>query len=404
MVMDLDRFKEVNDTLGHYNGDLLLQRLASRLRATMRDGDTIARLGGDEFAILMPDMPDRDAVRKAAARVLQVFEEPVVVGGIALQVQGSLGIALYPEHGKRAEAVLHAADTAMYVAKESRSGFEFHAPQQSQNSPDRLALVAELRRGIEEDQLVVHYQPKAELVSRRVCGVEALVRWDHPTRGLLSPDKFVSLAEQTGLIRPLTLAVLETALRQCRAWRDDGFDLDVAVNLSVHNLMDVNFEKDLKRLLDESRLPPSALQLEITESMIVSDPHRAASMLGRLKEMGVSLAVDDFGTGYSSLAYLKELPVSVIKIDRSFVIPMLESEDDAAIVHSTIDLGRNLGLQVVAEGVESEPAWQELAAHGCDLAQGFHLSRPLAAPDLTGWLSAYTELVQSPKSAGVEEG
>ena len=404
MVMDLDRFKEVNDTLGHYNGDLLLQRLAGRLRATMRDGDTIARLGGDEFAILMPDMHDRDAVRKAAERVMQTFEEPVVVGGIALQVQGSLGIALCPEHGKRADAVLHAADIAMYVAKEARSGFEFHTSQQSQNSPDRLALVAELRRGIEEGQLVVHYQPKADLRSRRVSGVEALVRWEHPTRGLLAPDKFVSLAEQTGLIRPLTYVVLETALRQCRAWRDDGFDLDVAVNLSVHNLMDLAFGDDLQRLLTESRLPPSALQLEITESMIMSDPDRAMSMLGRLKEMGATLAVDDFGTGYSSLAYLKELPVSVIKIDRSFVIPMLESEDDAAIVRSTIDLGRNLGLQVVAEGVESEGAWQQLASHGCDLAQGFHLSRPLAAPDLTGWLSAYVDLVQAPASAHAEGG
>ncbi|MFN2617401.1 MAG: putative bifunctional diguanylate cyclase/phosphodiesterase [Thermoleophilaceae bacterium] len=402
MVMDLDRFKEINDTLGHFNGDQLLQRLAGRLRAVLRDADTIARLGGDEFALLMPDMPDREAVRKAVGRVLQAFEEPFVVGGIALQVQGSVGIALFPEHGKRADAILHAADMAMYVAKAAQSGYEFHSPKEAHNSPDRLALLAELRRGIEDGQLILHYQPKAELSSRRVMGVEALVRWQHPSRGLLPPDEFVSLAEQTGLIRPLTQFVLETALRQCRAWRDDGLELDVAINLSVHNLMDLRFADDLARLIAESKLPPSALQLEITESMIMSEPRRAMSMLSKLKSMGLSLAVDDFGTGYSSLAYLKELPVGVIKIDRSFVIPMLESENDAAIVRSTIDLGRNLGLQVVAEGVESEEAWRTLASYGCDIAQGFHLSRPLAPADLTGWLSSYSELGPSPVPTAAE--
>jgi diguanylate cyclase (GGDEF)-like protein len=402
MVMDLDRFKEINDTLGHFNGDQLLQRLAARLRAVMRDADTIARLGGDEFAILMPDMPNQEAVRSAAERILQAFEEPFVVGGIALQVQGSIGVALYPEHGKRGDAVLHAADVAMYVAKAQHSGFEFHSSDQNQNSPDRLAMVAELRRGIEQGQLLLHYQPKAELSTRRVTGVEALIRWEHPTRGLLYPDEFISLAEQTGLIRPLTHYVLETALRQGRAWRDDGLELDVAVNLSVHNLMDLDFADDLARLLAESKLPPSSLELEITESMIMSEPRRAMSVLGRLRSMGVKLAVDDFGTGYSSLAYLKQLPVSTIKIDKSFVIPMVENEDDAAIVRSTIDLGRNLGLEVVAEGVESEEAWCRLAENGCDLAQGYHLSKPVAPADLTGWLSAYIDLVPGPAPNGVK--
>jgi diguanylate cyclase (GGDEF)-like protein len=402
MVMDLDRFKEINDTLGHFNGDQLLQRLAGRLRAAMRDADTVARLGGDEFAILMPDMPNRDAVKVAAERILEAFEEPFVVGGIALQVQGSLGIAFYPDDGKRAEAVIHAADVAMYVAKGAHSGFELYSSKQSQNSPDRLAMVAELRRGIEEGQLVLHYQPKAHMRSRLVTGVEALVRWQHPTRGLLYPDEFITLAEQTGLIRPLTHYVLGAALRQCRAWRDDGFDLKVAVNLSVHNLMDLDFAADLERLLAESQVPASSLELEITESMIMSEPRRAMSVLGRLRAMGLSLAVDDFGTGYSSLAYLKQLPVNTIKIDRSFVIPMLENEDDAAIVRSTIDLGRNLGLEVVAEGVESEEAWLELARHGCDVAQGYHLSRAVSPADLTGWLSAYLELVPGRATSQLE--
>jgi EAL domain-containing protein (putative c-di-GMP-specific phosphodiesterase class I) len=319
------------------------------------------------------------------------MEEPFVVGGIALQVQGSIGIALSPQHGDRAEALLQAADVAMYVAKRAQSRFAFYAPEQHHHTPDRLALVAELRRATDAGEMVVHYQPQADLATGKVLRAEALLRWVHPRRGLITPDEFIPLAEQVGLMRPLTLHVLGTALMQCRAWRDDGMNVGVGVNLSTQNLLDLQFPDDLARLLAKSKVPPSMIELEITEGTIMSDPRRALSVLGRLRSMGVKLAVDDFGTGYSSLAYLKDLPVNTLKIDKSFVLEMEESPDDAAIVHSTVDLARNLGLDVVAEGVENERVWRRLADYGCTLAQGYFLSKPLAAPEFTGWLAARGE-------------
>jgi diguanylate cyclase (GGDEF)-like protein len=388
MVMDLDRFKEINDTLGHFNGDQLLARLAGRLRSVMRDADTIARLGGDEFAILMPDMPAHDAVRSAADRILQTLEEPFVVGGIALQVQGSIGISLFPEHGNRADALLRTADVAMYVAKREQSRFAFYSPEQHHQTPDRLAMAAELRRAVESGELAVQYQPQAELATGVVRRAEALVRWQHPRKGPMNPDDFVALAEQIGLMRPLTLHVLETALMQCRAWQDDGLHVGVGVNLANQNLIDLQFPDDLARLLAKSKVPPSLLELEITERTIMSDPRRTLTVLERLRSMGVKLAVDDFGTGHSSLAYLKDLPVSTIKIDKSFVLQMEESDEDAAIVRSTIDLAHSLGMEAVAEGVENDRIWARLAECGCDLAQGYLLAKPLPAADLTGWLSA----------------
>jgi EAL domain-containing protein (putative c-di-GMP-specific phosphodiesterase class I) len=336
-------------------------------------------------------MPDRAAIAQATKRIIQTLEEPLVVGGLALQVEGSIGIALYPEHGKRVDGILQAADVAMYVAKEAHSGFEFYEQEQNQNNPAKLALVGELRRGIDEKELELHYQPKVDLVTRDVMGVEALARWQHPRRGLLFPDEFISLAEHTGLIRPLTLHLLEQALGQCRAWREEGFEFGVAVNLSMQNLLDLQFPDDLAALLGKSGVPPASLELEITESTIMGEPRRAMSVLTRLSSMGVRLTIDDFGTGYSSLSYLKQLPVSTIKIDKSFVIPMMESEDDAVIVQSTIDLGRNLGLSVVAEGVETQAAMDRLTALRCDIAQGYHLSRPVPPNDLVAWLSAYPD-------------
>jgi diguanylate cyclase (GGDEF)-like protein len=391
MLMDLDRFKDVNDTLGHHNGDLLLQRIGSRLHSVLRDTETVARLGGDEFAILLPDVPDRQSVVPVVRRVLKVLEEPIVVGGLALQCEGSIGIAIFPEHGRTVDSVMRAADVAMYMAKENRSGYEFYDAHKHEHRHDagRLALIGELRRAMDETELVLYYQPKVDLQTGRVQGVEALARWHHPERGLLSPDEFIPLAERSNLLRPMTLYLLDSALRQCNAWRTRGLDVSVAVNLSMQNLIDLRLPNDLARLLTSWRLPPGSLELEITESTIMADHRRAMTILTRLNKMGVTLSVDDFGTGYSSLAYLQNLPVDYIKIDKSFCLTMAEDPGNATIVQSTIDLGHNLGLKVVAEGVEDEEIYRKLAALGCDYAQGFYLSRPLSPDKATVWLEAF---------------
>ena len=392
MLMDLDRFKDVNDTLGHHNGDLLLQRIGSRLHSVLRDAETVARLGGDEFAILLPEVPDRQSVVPVVRRVLKVLEEPVVVGGLALQCEGSIGIAIFPEHGTTVESVMRAADVAMYMAKENRSGYEFYdaAAHEHRHDAGRLALIGELRRAMDETELVLYYQPKVDLETGLAQGVEALARWHHPERGLLSPDEFIPLAERSNLLRPMTLYLLDSALRQCNAWRVCGLEVSVAVNLSMQNLIDLRLPNDLARLLTSWRLPPGSLELEITESTIMADHRRAMTILTRLNKMGVTLTVDDFGTGYSSLAYLQSLPVSSIKIDKSFVLSMAEDPGNATIVQSTIDLGHNLGLRVVAEGVENEETYNKLAALGCDYAQGYFLSRPLSPDKATAWLAAFS--------------
>jgi diguanylate cyclase (GGDEF)-like protein len=388
MLMDLDRFKDVNDTLGHHNGDLLLQRIGSRLHSVLRESETVARLGGDEFAILLPDVPDRQSVVPVVRRVLKVLEEPVVVGGLALQCEGSIGIAIFPEHGKTVDSVMRAADVAMYMAKENRSGYEFYDARRHEHRHDagRLALIGELRRAMDETELVLYYQPKVNMRTGRAEGVEALARWHHPERGLLSPDEFIPLAERSNLLRPMTLYLLDSALRQANAWRTRGLEVSVSVNLSMQNLIDMRLPNDLARLLTSWRLPPGSLELEITESTIMADHRRAMTILTRLNKMGVALSVDDFGTGYSSLAYLQNLPVDSIKIDKSFCISMSEDAGNATIVQSTIDLGHNLGLQVVAEGVETIEAYNKLRELGCDYAQGYFLSRPLAPEKATIWL------------------
>src|SRR4051812_13101476 len=407
MLMDLDRFKDVNDTLGHHNGDLLLQRIGSRLHSVLRGGETVARLGGDEFAILLPDVADRQAVVPVVRRVLKVLEEPVVVGGLALQVEASIGIALFPEHGKTVDAVLRAADVAMYVTKEARSGYEFYdaGAHEHRHDAGRLALIGELRRAMDETELVLYYQPKVDLATGQAKGVEALARWQHPERGLLSPDEFIPLAERSNLLRPMTLYLLDTALKQCNAWRMKGLDVSVAVNLSMQNMLDLRLPNDLARLITSWRLPPGSLELEITESTIMGDHRRATTILTRLNNMGVKLTIDDFGTGYSSLAYLQELPVGSVKIDKSFVMSMSEDPGNAMIVKSTIDLGHNLGLEVVAEGVEDNSVYNQLAALGCDYAQGYYLSRPLSPEKMTVWLETFSakesahELVSDPQLA-----
>ncbi len=388
MIMDLDRFKEVNDTLGHASGDELLKQAGERLRAALRESDTVARLGGDEFGVLLPKVVDSAAAVSVARKLRKALEEPFTIHGLALQMEASVGIALYPEHGDDVHSLLQRADVAMYVAKEHPAGCEVYARERDEYSPDRLTMLTELRRAIDAGELVLHYQPKAELRTGRVSGVEALVRWSHSTRGLIPPDEFIPLAQKTGVIVPLTHFVLNEALRQCRTWQLEGLNLCVGVNLSARNLLDVNLPDTVGGLLAKWEVAPSFLELEITESTILADPIRAMHVLSRLSDMGVRLAIDDFGTGYSSLAYLKRLPVDELKIDKSFVQGMERDDNDAVIVRSTIDLGRNLGLRVVAEGVETDEAWRRLVALGCDVAQGYYLSRPVPAAELASWLRA----------------
>jgi diguanylate cyclase (GGDEF)-like protein len=388
LLMDLDRFKEINDTLGHHAGDALLRELSERLRTKLRSSDTVARLGGDEFGILLARVASMTDLEDVIRRIREAVEEPFTLQDLPLGIEASIGVAFYPSHGGDVETLLQRADVAMYLAKESHSGYEIYDPNGDEYNPARLMLVGELRRAIEQKELVLHYQPKARVGSGEVTSVEALVRWQHPEQGLLFPDQFIPVAQHTGLIRPLTLYVLDTALAQCRAWQDEGLVLKVAVNLSMRNLIDLAFPESVAALLERWGVHPSLLELEITESTIMADPFRTMALLRKLKAMGLRLAIDDFGTGYSSLAYLKRLAVDEIKIDKSFVLNMARDENDAAIVRSTIDLARNLGLEVVAEGVESAEAWETLAQLGCDVAQGYYLSRPLPGDDLAAWLRA----------------
>ncbi|HEX6676128.1 MAG TPA: EAL domain-containing protein [Actinomycetes bacterium] len=389
LLLDLDRFKDVNDTLGHHHGDQLLWEVGRRLSGALRGSDTVARLGGDEFAVLLPGTTTEGA-SEVAAKLRARLHQPLTVGGVVLDLDASVGIAAYPDHGGDAAQLLQHADVAMYLAKQAHAGALVYDPTVDQHSPKRLALLGGLRRALERDQLLLHYQPMADLESGQVRGVEALVRWQHPDHGLLSPAEFIPLAERTGLIHPLTRWVLDAALRQATRWHRSGLHLSVAVNVSTRCLLDQTFPDQVAERLAAWQVPPARLVLEVTESAVMADPVRALEVLARLDALGVGLAVDDFGTGYSSMAYLKELPVDELKIDRSFVSQMAASPSDAVIVRSTIDLGHNLGLRVVAEGVETQEAWEELAALGCDTAQGYLLSRPVPASDLEHWLRQAT--------------
>ena len=391
MIMDLDRFKEINDTLGHHVGDDLLRQTAQRLRDVIREQDSIARLGGDEFAILVSRFYDEGALFDVVERVQDALDDPFGISDTSLDVTASIGIALYPDHGAGVDELMQRADVAMYAAKHDHSGHQVYSFEQDPYSPERLRLVGELRRAIDSDQIALCYQPKIDLRSGRVMGVEALVRWDHPELGVLTPDAFVSLAENTGLIKPLSRRVLQLALEQWRRWAKGGFDIDLAVNISVRNLLDASLAEDLRVLLDRYAVPASRLTLEITESSIMADPIRTTEILKTLSDMGILISVDDFGTGYSSLAYLKQLPVGEIKIDRSFISDVDEDDNAAVIVRSTIDLGRNLGLRVVAEGVETEATLELLSDLGCDVAQGYYILRPKRSAEITEWLTARSE-------------
>jgi diguanylate cyclase (GGDEF)-like protein len=383
MLIDLDHFKEINDTLGHHAGDRLLQEVADRLLASLHEKETVARLGGDEFGVLLSDLRGHEDAYQVAQDLLVQLREPFSIDGLTLEVDASIGIACAPEHGSDVEQLNQRADIAMYAAKEGGRGAVLFEPQLDRYSPRRLSLAGSLRSAISNGEIVLFFQPKAELTTGKIVGVEALARWQHPRLGLIGPSEFVPIAEQTGLIGPLTSHVLEQALRQVREWSDMGEELSVAVNLSARSFLDAQFAVEIPRLLEATGVDARLLELEITESMLMLDPTRAKATLERLSAIGLSLSVDDFGTGYSSLANLKRLPVNGIKIDKSFVIDMPHDQSDAAIVRSTIDLAHNLGLRVVAEGVESHEAWRRLEELGCDLAQGFHVSRPVPPEAMT---------------------
>jgi diguanylate cyclase (GGDEF)-like protein/PAS domain S-box-containing protein len=388
LLIDLDRFKEVNDSLGHPAGDQLLIEVTDRIGTAIRDSDTFARLGGDEFGLLLPELKNGEGVVPVLERITAALEAPITVHSLPLAVEASIGVAMYPDNGDEAQVLIQRADVAMYEAKRESTSACFFDQESHRYDTSRLTLVGELRRAIERNELVLHYQPKATLDNASVSSVEALLRWQHPTRGLIFPDAFIPIAQETSLIGPLTLHIVELALRQGRTWRDAGMDLTISVNLSTRNLLDRELPRRLEELLENAEMPASALELEVTESSMLANPKRAKLVLGELSALGIRLSIDDFGTGYSSLCYLRELPIDEIKIDRSFVMRMSEQQDDVAIVRSTIDLGRNLGLEVVAEGVETREIWDKLRELGCPIAQGYYLSRPVPAGVLTEWLRA----------------
>jgi diguanylate cyclase (GGDEF)-like protein len=386
LLLDLDRFKEVNDTLGHTVGDALLQKIGHRLQSYLRPTDLIARLGGDEFAIVLPGTDAVGAMHIARTLII-ALDLPIPVDGHAFSIGGSFGIALIPEHGFDVTTLLRCADVAMYVAKRSQSGHAEYSPKIDQHSPYKLALMSELRQAIADDKLLIHYQPKVSFSLGRMVGVEALVRWPHPVHGLTQPEVFIPLAERTGLIGPLTRWVLERSVRQCRDWQQDGLHMNIAVNLSTHSLYDPKLVSTVINLLQTYEVAPSQLTLEITESMLMEEPERAYVVLADLRTLGVSIAIDDFGTGYSSLAYLKRFPIDEVKIDKAFVRGLGSDADpaDAAIVQAVVAMARPLQCEVVAEGVESAEAWTFLQELGCDLAQGYYCSRPMPAAELEVW-------------------
>lgn len=387
LLMDLNHFKEINDTLGHQRGDLLLKELGRRLKHTLFAPDIVARLGGDEFAMLLPPLAKAADVTVVVTKIQAALQPTFLVDGLPIAVEAGIGVAVYPDHGRDSESLLQKADVAMYAAKRTGRGSVIYDAQYDQHSPARLSLMGELRHAIDQNHLLLHYQPTVDLTSGAVYGVEALVRWQHPLRGMISPDLFIGPAEQTGLIHPLTRWVLETAMHQCTLWNRTGLKLDVSINLSVRNLADPHLPDTVATLLRRGGIDAHQIRFEITESAIMADPVRTQETLGQLHHMGIRFSIDDFGIGYSSLNYLRKLPVDRIKVDKSFVLAMLQNEDDAMIVRSTIELAHNLRLDVVAEGVENQEIYRRLAEWGCGGAQGYFISKPLSAEVLERWLA-----------------
>jgi diguanylate cyclase len=385
LLIDLDRFKEVNDTLGHHVGDQLLAQIGPRLAGALRGADTVARLGGDEFAVLLPEVDGLSGALDVAARLRSALSEAFRIEDVELDIDASIGVVISGVHGDDSQTLLQRADIAMYVAKQQKRGVVVYDPGNDDHSPERLSLLGQLRRGIERGELFLHYQPKINLKTREVVGVEALVRWQHPDRGMVAPNDFIPLAEHTGLIGHLTMSVLNMALAQVKAWAEGGRHIPVAVNISARNLSDDEFADKVKGLLVKHAVPAGLLEIEVTESAVMLEPEKAARVLNELHAVGVRIAIDDFGAGYTSLAQLKNLPISELKIDKSFILTMDSNADDALIVKSMIDLGHSLNMKVVAEGIETARAMSTLADLQCDIGQGYHLCRPALPEALMQW-------------------
>jgi diguanylate cyclase (GGDEF)-like protein len=388
MVMDLDGFKDINDTLGHHTGDSILKEVGGRVLAAVGSDRMAARLGGDEFAFVIPAAASAEEALDVAGAILESVSRPVAIDGLVLELRASIGVALAPRHGTDSATLLRRADVAMYAAKMGKRGVLAYNHEIDQNTKRRLILATELRRAMDAKDLEVWYQPIANLVSGEIAGLEALLRWRHSHHGSISPNEFIPVAEQSGLIEPLTWWVMETALRELARWRQDGYELGMAVNVSARSLLGPEIVDRLGRLLSDVGTPPSDLTLEITESLMMTDPDGSERILTELAELGVKIAIDDFGTGYSSLSRLKRLPVQTVKIDRSFVLSMHRDEGDAAIVRATIELARNMGHSVIAEGVEQRSTWERLAELGCDQAQGHLLAAAMPSDSLRKWIKA----------------
>ncbi len=393
LLADLDGFKDLNDTLGHYAGDVLLKEVGARLRQVSRPEHVLGRLGGDEFALLAPGTGEADAL-ELAARVRAALERPFAIEEILVHVEASMGIAISPEHGRDGPTLLQHADVAMYEAKVQRTGASLYNSSRNRHSRERLGLLGELSRAVEGGELAVHYQPLHDVSEGTVAGVEALMRWSHPHRGLLLPDAFLPASHRTALMRPLTLLVLERAVEECGRWRRAGQRMSVSVNVSPSAILDRRLPGDIARVVREAGLEPGDLVLEVTEDAVMAEPARTALVLEELRQVGVEISLDDFGIGQSSLSHLKWLPLDEVKIDRAFVMGMTRDPKDEAIVETAIGLGHRLGLRVVAEGVEEAHALDRLREFDCDLAQGFHLSRPMPVDELARFLAD-----QSPRSA-----
>ncbi|HSH72617.1 MAG TPA: EAL domain-containing protein [Methylophilaceae bacterium] len=391
LVMDLDRFKQINNILGQSSGDELLHAVAERISSsTRRKSDVVARFGGDEFAVLLPTANIAIGLSVASA-LIKTLETPIQVNDQFVDITAGLGIATYPDHAENEEQLLSRAEMAMYKSKASNSGAIVFEPAFDISSQDNLSLSSELKSAISNKELALYIQPKIDLITRKVCSTEALIRWKHPKKGLVFPDEFIPFAEHTGLIRSISLLMLSEAAALSATWRDHGIYIPIAVNISARDLIDHDLPNKLNNILNTHHVDTSAISLEITESSIMDDPLRAQQTLDNLSQMGVKLAIDDFGTGYSSLSYLKRLPVSELKIDKSFVLKMEEDDSDSKIVRSTIDLGHNLGLKVVAEGIENEKVWDLLKEMGCDYGQGYFMSKPMPAQDFLVWMSRWDD-------------
>ncbi len=385
VLIDLDRFRSVNDTLGHLAGDRLLLQIAERLRLALPRGAEVARLGGDEFAVLLPTTDSLTSVQRAARSLIAALGSPLDLDGLTLVLEASAGVAVFPDHAIDAEGLLRRADVAMYQAKRDRSGTEVYEARRDGNTPDRLGLLGDLRRALDAGDVELHYQPKVGF-DGHVAGLEALVRWVHPDRGKVPPDEFIAMAESSGLMPKLTEYVLETALGQIAQWRAAGLDVPVAVNVSPRDVHTPGFAGAVAARLARHGVPPGALQLEITEHVLLEDPQRAADTMAGLTGHGVKMSLDDFGTGYSSLVHLRRLPVSELKIDRSFVARLVVDNEDAEIVRCTLDLAHSLGLLVVAEGVEDDETWERLRDLGCDAVQGWLVAAAMPPEETTAWL------------------